>query len=335
MHTIILMMHITPLTAQTQAVLVCADDERQAALRTLALAGADISHVLLEKNVARGWYSLWHTRSPQFGQHRTGCLGHFYADTRETALALLAHAVQQARERGVSYLIGPLDGDTWHGYRLTTDTCGHLPFFLDRLTPTDWPGYFLDAGFGAIAEYFSTEAPASPYEESAAQAWEKRFLAGGQWRLRALNLEDFEGELRRIYELSCRAFARNFLYTPIEWPAFLSQYLPLRPLIRPEFVRMAFRGEELAGFCLCLPDYEQTKRGEAIDALILKTFARDPDPAYKGLGAFLLWHCHVLAAEHGFKRLITAFMHEDNASLRLTLKAGAIIRKYALYGRGV
>ena len=44
-------------------------------------------------------------------------------------------------------------------------------------------------------------------------------------------------------------------------------------------------------------------------------------------------HCHVLAAEHGFRHLITAFMHADNASLRLALKAGSVIRKYALYGR--
>ena len=98
-------------------------------------------------------------------------------------------------------------------------------------------------------------------------------------------------------------------------------------------MRLAFRGEELAGFCLCLPDYAQARRGETMDALILKTFARDPDPSFKGLGAFLMWHCHILAAEHGSRPVITPFMQADNVSLRLALKAGNVIRKYALYGR--
>lgn len=328
-------MTITPLTADMRNALACADQGRLAELRGLALAGPDVTFVLSEAGLARGWYSLWHAASPRYGRHTTGCLGHFYADARETALDLLAHAVRTAREAGLDYLVGPLDGDTWHAYRLTTDTCGHPPFFLDRLTPSEWPGYFREAGFTVIAEYFSTAAPAVVYEEKAANVWNERFRAGGEWSLRALNLEDFEGELRRIYTLSRRAFADNFLYTPIEWPDFLALYLPLKPLIRPEFVHMAFRGDELAGFCLCLPDYAQAKRGEAVDALILKTFARDPDPACKGLGAFLLWHAHALAAEHGFARLIIAFMHADNASLRLALKAGTIIRKYALFGRDV
>ena len=325
--------HIMPLTAETQAALACADEARQAELRGLAPAGAEASFVLAENGLARGWYSLWHGRSPQYRDYRTGCLGHFYADTREPALALLAHAAAEARARGLEYLISPLDGDTWHSYRLTTDACGHPPFFLDRLTPPAWPEYFREAGFSAIADYCSSKAPAAAYPEEAAPIWEDRFRAGGDWSLRALRLEDFKGELRRIYELSCRAFAGNFLYTPIKWPDFLGLYLPIREHIRPEFVRLAFRGEELAGFCLCLPDYAQARRGETMDALILKTFARDPDPSFKGLGAFLMWHCHILAAEHGFRHVITAFMHADNVSLRLALKAGNVIRKYALYGR--
>lgn len=324
---------ITPLTAETQAALACADEGRQAELRGLALAGAEASFVLAENELARGWYSLWHASSPQYRGHRTACLGHFYADARETALTLLTHAASKARAKGLEYLIAPLDGDTWHSYRLTTDTCGQPLFFLDKLTPPVWPDYFREAGFSSIADYYSSKAPAAAYPEEAAQTWGDRFRAGGDWSLRALRLEDFEGELRRIYELSCRAFAGNFLYTPISWPDFLGLYLPIRNHIRPEFVRLAFRGEDLAGFCLCLPDYAQAQRGETMDALILKTIARDPDPACKGLGAFLMWHCHVLAAEHGFKHLITAFMHADNVSLHLALKAGSVIRKYALFGK--
>ena len=322
---------IMPLTAETA--LACADEARQAELRGLALARAEASFALVENGLARGWYSLWHGRSPQYRDYRTGCLGHFYADARESALALLDHAADKARAKGLEYLIAPLDGDTWHSYRLTTNTCGHPPFFLDRLTPPAWPEYFREAGFSSIAEYCSSKAPAAAYQEEAAPIWKDRFRVGGDWSLRALNLEGFEGELRRIYELSCRAFAGNFLYTPIAWPDFLGLYLPIRKYIRPEFVRLAFLGEELAGFCLCLPDYAQTQRGETMDTLILKTFARDPEPACKGLGALLMWHCHVLAAEHGFRHVITAFMHADNVSLRLALKAGSVIRKYALYGR--
>ena len=326
-------MRITPLTTETQSLLDCAEQEFQDELRGLALTRADASFVSEQEGRVHGWYSLWHTRAPQYQKFRTGCLGHFRANTRDTALALLEHASRNAKTAGLHYLLGPLDGDTWHSYRLTTDMHGYPPFFLDRLTPLEWADFFGEAGFAPVATYCSTVAPAVPYTEKATDIWSERFQAGAPWRLRPLCLEEFEEELRRIYALSCRAFVDNFLYTPIAWPDFLALYLPIKRYLRPELVQLAFRGDELAGFCLCVPDYAQAARGEAMDGLILKTFARDLDPACKGLGAFLMWNSHMLAAKQGFTRLITAFMHMDNVSLRLALKAGTIIRSYALYGR--
>ena len=323
---------IAELSQETRVGLRAADEGRQDEFARLDLGLADRSFALVKGGLARGWYSLWLKGAPQYQRYRTAALGHFYADSPETALALLAHGREQALAAGMGYLLGPLDGSTWRGYRLTTDDYGCPPFFLDRLTPLFWAECFVGAGFSRIAEYFSTKSAHLAYEEPAAPVWLERIRAG-QCVLRPLNMDAFEDDLREMYELSRISFASNFLYTPIGLPEFLAMYRPLGKYIRPEFVQLAHMEGRLAGFCLCLPDYAQQERGRAIESLILKTVARDPAPDCKGLGAFLFWNSHRLAAEHGFHALITAFMHSENASLHLARKAGKPIRSYALYGR--
>lgn len=332
---------------------------RAAELRGLDLDSPTRNLVLRNDSRALGWCSLWLDDGPSYRDYRTGAVGQFYSDSRPTALALLGRAAEICRDQGREYLLGPLDGDTWHSYRLTTNDYERPPFFLDRLTPRSWCDWFIEAGFAPVAEYFSTQGPVwalfrrnggdvqavrpradfsdpssfSSADDATARQWDER-LAEGRLVLRPLNLERFEDDLGLIHELSLAGFARNFLYTPLSLARFMELYRPLRDLVVPDLVQLAFVDQRPAGFCLCLPDYAQKQAGLKIDTVILKTFARRPEKEYRGLGAWLMRQAHQVAADKGFQQLIVAFMHRDNHSLTLALAAGGeIIRSYALYGR--
>ena len=49
------------------------------------------------------------------------------------------------------------------------------------------------------------------------------------------NPDKFAEELRRIHHVSIKSFTRNYLYTELPEAAFLSQYLPYKQSIVPEF----------------------------------------------------------------------------------------------------
>ena len=65
---------------------------------------------------------------------------------------------------------------------------------------------------------------------------------------------------------------------------------------------------------------------------MLKTLATAPGARSRGLGAHLADCLHDLAARHGFRQVIHALMHEENASLRHSHRFGSrLLRRYGLF----
>lgn len=332
---------LVPLTDPSR--LVPASPEAGAALTGHDFTRADASWACLRNNTVAGCCSLWWRQTPVFDNRPCGCVGHFYADGQATAKALLEHAARQLRGRGAGWLLGPMDGDTWHSYRLITDAHGYPPFFLDLATPPAWPAWFEAADLTPVARYYSSladlretetfETAKAPTEES--PDWAAR-QADGTLVIRPLRADDparARDDLRALHALSLQSFTRNFLYTPIDEDAFLRLYLPMLPLARPEHIHLALVDGQPAAFAFSVPDMLQQRREGTADTLVFKTLARLPGPAYRGLGVHLWRHVHRAARQAGFTRIIHAFMHEDNHSLRLSRLTATPIRSYALYGR--
>lgn len=327
---------LVPLTEISR--LVPASPEVAAALAGHDFSRADASWICLSRGMAVGCCSLWWRQTPLLDKLPVGCAGHFYADSPATARALLDHAARELKTEGAAWMLAPMDGDTWHAYRLITDAHGFPPFFLDLSTPPDWPAWFEAAGLTSVARYHSCLADlreSEAFETGAdSMGWAER-LAAGELIVRPLRVDDparTRDDLRALHALSLQSFTRNFLYTPIDEEAFLRLYLPVLPLARPEHIHLALVRGEPAAFAFSVPDPPQRREGAAT-TLVFKTLARKPGPAYRGLGAFLWRHVHRTARRAGFTRVIHAFMHEDNYSLRLSRMTATPIRSYALYGR--
>jgi GNAT superfamily N-acetyltransferase len=152
-------------------------------------------------------------------------------------------------------------------------------------------------------------------------------------RLRSLDPDRFEEELRCLYPLALSSFQQNILYTPISEEDFLAQYLPIRPYLRPELVLIAEREGRPIGFMLAVPDLFQARREQIVDTIILKTVAVHPDHAGGGLGTLLVAHCQDEAARLGYRRAIHALMYEANNSRRISSHTARTIRRYTLFAR--
>lgn len=270
---------------------------------------------------------------PGSGHGRTASIGDLNWKDRSEGEMLLERCHGLAMERGVEFLLAPMNRNTWNSYRLVTESDGTPPFFLENQNPEFYNQVFLEAGYHVVAEYASGKN--DRLQELELPAVEEKYgalLEPGDLVVRSLNLERFEEDLLLIFKVSLQAFAANAFYTPISPEDFLALYRPILPYLKPEFVLIAERSRgqlsDPVGFAFAIPDFSQGKNPET---LILKTYAS----LEKGVGGLLAHLIHGKAKESGYLRMIYALMHEDNLSLKHSQNYGQVFRKYALYGKAL
>lgn len=301
---------------------------------------------LVERGKLGAICSLWVDGVPASGDTRKGdtrggdarqgdkraAVGHFFALDTQVGSLLLDFACTRLRMLGADYVVGPLDGDTWHRYRLVTNPGDRAPFFLEYYTPCDWSAIFTEAGFAPIETYRSAQTTTAAYHDRSAEKFAKRAAEMGL-TLRSFIPATAEPTLAALYDLSVQSFAHNAFYTPITREEFLALYQPLLPYIVPDLFLLAEHEGQLVGFVLALPDYMQRARGETIDTIVIKTLARHPARCYAGMGSYLAQEVHRRAAAMGYSTAIHALMHDGNASRIISDKSAQTIRQYALYGK--
>lgn len=236
-----------------------------------------------------------------------------------------------ARERGCRYVIGPMNGSTWDTHRLMLNPERPL-FFSETFNPLYYNEIFGQNGYDLISRYASHITQKLVYDTPALLNLKQQAAEAG-YVIRPMQKEVFRDELRRIYPLCMAAFRSNFLYASISEAEFVVRYLPLAPMLDPTFALVAEDATGTpVGFMLCLPDVLRPDGTQ----LIIKTVARHPVLAPKGIMAVLGNEIYRRAAERGFKTIIHAFMHETNRSNRLSgWFGGEAYRAYALYGKDV
>jgi hypothetical protein len=85
-----------------------------------------------------------------------GCLGLFECVTPpDGAEALLRAAVARLTAEGVDQVLGPLEGDTWHRYRLNVGPFGDPPFPMEPWNPPYYEAVWRAAGFVDAVRYVS------------------------------------------------------------------------------------------------------------------------------------------------------------------------------------
>lgn len=293
---------------------------------------ADAIWVLVEHDRIVGQCALWWRKTPSLQSEHTGVLGCYVAQNKGGALKLLNHACHELAAKGCTHAVGPMDGNTWNNYRFVTEHGEEPPFFLEPHNPATWPEHFSAAGFAPVAHYSSTLCTDLAREDPRLQTVASRLHASCVL-IRSLQMQDFENELCRIYNVCTQSFRKNFLYSPLAEEDFVEQYAAIKPFINPQLVLLAEHDGQVVGFSFALPDALQAQRGNAINTVILKTVAVLPGRAYAGLGNWLTARTHAVANNLGFTRVIHALMHDGNASRTISGFYGQPLRGYTLYSK--
>lgn len=275
--------------------------------------------------------SVWWRAAGSLAGEKVGLIGHYRATDASGSRRVLEQACRTLAREGCTLAVGPMDGSAWRRYRLVTERGKAPPFFLEPDNPDDWPGHFRAAGFEPIASYTSAWEPLRDDEDPRLARAERRLAEQGV-TIRAVDMARFDEDLRRGYAVATVAFRRNFLYTDISEQEFLEQYRLLKAAVKAELAFLAMDGVVPVGFMLALPDLAQSRRGETLSQVVMKTAAILPGRAYAGLGTVLMGRAKLAARRLGFKAAIHALMHDANSS-RNWSRGASVLRRYALFAR--
>ena len=253
-------------------------------------------------------------------------IGFFEAENNLQAVKFLFDEIKNyARKKGYTYLIGPLNGSTWKKYRVTLPS-NNPPFLLDNYNKPYYAEMFEKCGFETIANYTSTICRNLDREYPRLKKFENIFKQKGV-KIRLFDPQNFDRDIRKIYEVSVKSFVNNFLYTPIIYEDFYKMYEPVKGFLNPEWILIAENetGEAIAFLFGFDNLYNKSQK-----SLILKTLAQVPIYKYKGIGSYLIEFLHYKANLNGYDNVIHALMHENNVSANIL--AGELYHKYKLYG---
>lgn len=251
---------------------------------------------------------------------RTMAVSGLRCPSTEAGAAVLQAAVDRAASLGAQAVLGPMEGDTWHSYRLILESDGRPPFLMEPTSGAHDLAAFQAAGFEVIGRYMSACVPLADLEDDTSDA-------------PGLHVETWDGSdaqalFTQVHALSSSAFAANPFYRAIELDDFLAMYMPVVPMMKPDLVLFARdTAGGLAGFLFGIPNYAE---GPKPTSAILKTYAS----LQKGAGRALSRRFNSNARDLGHSHAIHALMHDDNVSADRSDRDGAqVFRRYGLMGR--
>lgn len=271
-----------------------------------------------ERCEAPGARLIIHRGAPSWEGRPTAAIGGVAFENAAAGAALLRALSLRLAAEGIERLIGPMDGDTWHAYRVMTETDGSPPFAMEPAPPPQVAAAFAAAGFAPIARYRSNRAPlgapaAPPPPDVSVAPWDGA---------------DPDARFAEIHAVAAQAFADGPFYRPIGREAFVALYRPYVPLLRPELIFLAHERETGApvGFFFGLPNLAE---GPGTRTVIAKTYAA----LRPGLGRALHGAFDAAAASQGFDIAIHALIRDDNVSRARSARSGGVpFRRYALLG---
>ncbi len=286
-------------------------------------------YTLLRHGKPVGRFAFYENPSLEYQGQAAACIGSYECiPDQKTSHLLLEKAKELAAQKKYQWLIGPMEGSTTHPYRFSQNNQSPN-FFMEPYHHIYYNKQFQKAGFQSIAEYCSNQTSSFQYSQEAADQLEQNFIENGA-TFRNLNLKDLDSDLRKIAVLSQSAFADNFLYTPIQIEDFVTKYKKHSPLFDPRLIWIVEdQQQEMQAFLFAIKDYCDPKQ----ETLIIKSMARKKTSSFKGIGSVLSAKAYQTAKALNYKKVIHAFIYQDNNSLSISKNfSGSPYKSYALYG---
>lgn len=243
-----------------------------------------------------------------------GFIGFYESDFSQMGY-VLEEAEKWLRDRGCKKIIGPFDFTILHRYRFN-ETNSEPVFKGEPTNPDYYQKQFESVGFASFNHYVSgirtDYNTILPYMAGADST--------GGFKVRAININDYENELRMLHSLQMKVFSGTSEYfVPFSVEEFLYWYLPLKDNINPRYVEILMSGDNPVGFCYSFVES---------DKLVMKTIGLVPELRNTGASRILIYSQHKKAQEDNLKAVIYALIRTGNVVSKMPYPGVEIFRNY-------
>jgi GNAT superfamily N-acetyltransferase len=193
---------------------------------------------------------------------RKDCLFGFFEciDDQEVADRLFNQAANWGRERGLNRLFGPFNLDYEDGYGLLIDgrdrppvvLCGHTPAYYQHLVETYG---FAKARGDNLA--FEVSVDAGSPERKRLRRLADRMRKRGWVKVRGANLDDYQGEVDRVYSIINRALEHLPDHLGWQREALEATFDIFRKVADPELILFAEIDGETVGWFPGVPNLNE------------------------------------------------------------------------------
>ena len=210
----------------------------------------------------------------------TGNWGALETEDAEVAAALIARAEDWLREQGMTRVLAPMNLSVWEEPGLLVLGHDHPPMVMMGHQSARYQPWIEGAGYELAKKLFTYDLDITrefpPLIQRIVSSGEKN----AKIRIREVDLKQFDRDAAIICHILNDAWSDNWGFVPFTESEIAYTAKNLRPLVRPDLIRIAELEGEPVAFMMTLPDLNQ---------LQLKINGRTGKPSPLGWLKLLLW----------------------------------------------
>lgn len=274
----------------------------------------------------------------------------------DVAQALLATTAGWLHRQGRDTMLGPMNFSTNYECGLLIEGFEEPATVMMPYNPSYYPTLLEACGMTKVKDLWSWLLPpgGEPVRRMGTVAEAIRRRDGVT--VRPIDLRTFDAEMARIKMIYHAAWANNWGFVPMTDHEFTHLAKRLRPVLRPELVRIAEVDGQPAGFALALPDVNQalqasrgrlTRFGLPVGLLRMLRTARSISrmrwvalgvtEEHRGCGLWMVLYVDILRAGHslGYSQQEISWTLEDNRAVNRAIEAvdGVRTKTHRIYQR--
>jgi hypothetical protein len=176
-------------------------------------------------------------------------------DDPDVAAALFDTACRWASAKGVRECVGPASFTTNDECGLLVEGFEHPPMVLTPQNPRYYEHLWVDAGWEPAMDLWGWRMHKDRDGLSERQLRVlDRLKARADVKIRTLNMDDFDAEVDRFFEVYHSAWARNWGFAPMSEAEIKHLAKNLKQIVDPELTLIAEKDGKPVGVALILPD---------------------------------------------------------------------------------
>ncbi len=203
----------------------------------------------------------------------TGMWGALQAEDDEVAAALIQTAEQWLRGQGMNRVLAPMTLSVWEEPGLLIKGFDHPPTIMMGHNPPHHRSWIEDAGYKGVKTLATYDLDITqvypPLIQRIVQSGEKN----ERIRIRDVDLKNFDREVEIICSILNDAWSDNWGFVPFTPTEIAYTAKKMKPLAKPDLVRIAEYDGEPVAFMITLPDANQ---------ILLKAVGRNGRPSLLG-----------------------------------------------------